>query len=187
MRKRALPQAAVLVARAAWAGCTKLHRSTETKPKGRAQVGPPFYFRQAISGYIRSSELSMLKNVHIAIEAAEGILPGEVAPDGEEDPRWQAIMLIEEFVEAEPEAILPFVLKWGSHEQEDLRTAIAVLLVEHLLEFHFDLVFPRIEKASLESTLFADTFLRAWKLGQAKEPHNSTRFEALSVRLKSDR
>jgi hypothetical protein len=55
----------------------------------------------------------MLESVHIAIQAAEKILPGEVARDGEEDPRWQAIMLIEDFVETEPEAILPFVLKWG--------------------------------------------------------------------------
>lgn len=120
----------------------------------------------------------------MAIEAAEKILPGEAAPDGENDPRWQAIMLIEDFVETEPEVILPFVLKWGRHEQEDLRTAIAVLLVEHLLEFHFPSLFPRIEKASLEDALFADIFLRAWKLGQAKEPENSVRFEILRARLK---
>jgi len=126
----------------------------------------------------------MLKNVHIAIEAADKILPGEVAPKGEEDSRWQAIMLVEDFVETEPEAILPFVLKWGCHEQEDLRDAIAVLLVEHLLEFHFESIFPHIETASLENALFGDTFLRAWKLGQAKEPENSARFEALRARLK---
>jgi hypothetical protein len=127
----------------------------------------------------------MLENVHVAIEAAEKILPGEVAPEGEKDSRWQAIMSIEDFVETEPEAILPFVLKWGCHEQEDLRTAVAVLLVEHLLEFHFDLIFPRIEKASLKNTLFADTFQRAGKFGQAKEPGNSQKFEALRTRLKS--
>src|SRR5579863_8178501 len=61
----------------------------------------------------------MLENVRVAIEAAEKILPGEVAPDGEEDPRWQAIMLIEDIVETELEAILPFVLKWGRHQQGD--------------------------------------------------------------------
>ena len=127
----------------------------------------------------------MLENVRVAIEAAEKILPGEVAPDGEEDPRWQAIMLIEDIVETELEAILPFVLKWGRHQQGDLRTAIAVLLVEHLLEFHFDLVFPRIEKAAVENPLFADTFLRAWKLGQAKEPDKSIKFKALRARLRS--
>jgi hypothetical protein len=129
----------------------------------------------------------MLKDVHIAIEAAEKILPGEVAPEGQEDPRWQAIMLIEDFVEAEPEAILSFVLKWGRHEQEDLRSAIACLLVEHLLEYHFDVIFPHVEKSALEDALFADTFLKAWKLGQAQEPNNSDKFEALRAQLKSER
>ena len=41
----------------------------------------------------------MLETVQEAIEAAEKVLPGEVAPPGETDPRWQAIMLIEDFVE----------------------------------------------------------------------------------------
>jgi hypothetical protein len=36
-----------------------------------------------------------------------------------------ADVLIEDFVETEPEAILPFVRKWGTHEEEDLRWAIA--------------------------------------------------------------
>jgi hypothetical protein len=80
----------------------------------------------------------MPASVQEAIEAAEKILPGEVAPDGQEDPRWQAIMLIEVFVEDQPEAILPFVLKWGVHEAEDLRSAIACLLLENLLKFHLN-------------------------------------------------
>lgn len=114
----------------------------------------------------------MLDTVQEAVEAAEKILPGEVAPDGQEDPRWQAIMLIEDFVEDEPEAILPFVLKWGVHEVEDIRWAIACLLLEHLLEFHFELIFPRVQKAAIANPLFADTFLKSWKLGQAKEEPN---------------
>jgi hypothetical protein len=72
----------------------------------------------------------------------------------------------------------------GGHEQEDLRTAIAVLLVEHLLKYHFDLVFPHIEKAAMGSALFGDTFLKAWKLRQAQEPDNSSKFEALRTKLK---
>jgi hypothetical protein len=75
--------------------------------------------------------------VHDAIAAAERILPGDAAPDNAKDPRWQAIIEIGHFVSAEPEAIWPFVLKWGSYEDEDLRTAIATCLLEHLMEFHF--------------------------------------------------
>jgi len=125
----------------------------------------------------------MLDSVHEAIDAAEQILPGQVAPDGQRDPRWQAIMHIEDFIEYEPEAILRFVLKWGIHEQEDLRSAIACLLLEHLLEFHFELIFPRIQQAAFAHPLFADTFLKSWKLGQAKEEPNSTKFDALRSKL----
>jgi len=126
----------------------------------------------------------MLDSVQEAIEAAEKILPGEVAPAGQKDPRWQAIMLIEDFIEDEPEAILPFVLKWGVHEQEDLRWAIACLLLEHLLEFHFELIFPRVQEAAIANPLFADTFLKTSKLGQAKKERNSNLFDALRSKLK---
>ena len=126
----------------------------------------------------------MLETVQEAIEAAEKVLPGEVAPPGETDPRWQAIMLIEDFVERDPGAIMPFVLKWGVHEEEDLRGAIAVLLLERLLEFHFETIFPQVEQTALASPLFADTFLKAWKLGQSEQPENSIRFDALCLRLK---
>ena len=127
----------------------------------------------------------MLDSVQEAIEAAERILPGEVAPDRQEDPRWQAIMLIEDFVEDEPEAILPFVLKWGVNESEDLRSAIACLLLENLLKFHFELIFPRVQEAAIANPLFADTFLKSWRLGQAKEEPHSTRFDALRSKLNS--
>ncbi len=126
----------------------------------------------------------MLETVQEAIQAAEKVLPGEVAPPGETDPRWQAIMLIEDFVKQDPTAIMPFVLKWGVHEEEDLRAAIACLLLERLLEFHFETIFPQVEQTALASPLFADTFLKAWKLGQSEQPENSIRFDALCLRLK---
>jgi hypothetical protein len=89
--------------------------------------------------------------VQESIAAAEKILPGQPAPAGENDPRWQAIIEISHFVPQEPNAIWPFVLKWGSHEDADLRAAIATCLLEHLLEHHFDLIFPRVETASIQS------------------------------------
>jgi hypothetical protein len=89
--------------------------------------------------------------VQESIAAAEKILPGQPAPAGENDPRWQAIIEISHFVPQEPNAIWPFVLKWGSHEDADLRAAIATCLLEHLLEHHFDLIFPRVETASIRS------------------------------------
>jgi len=125
--------------------------------------------------------------VHKAIDAAEHILPGCVAPDGEEDPRWQAIIKIGNFVEEEPEAIWPFVLKWGSHEDEDLRAAVATCLLEHLLEYHFDLIFPRVEAAARANERFGMTIAQCWKLGAASESTRAERFDKLTREIRKSR
>jgi hypothetical protein len=41
----------------------------------------------------------------VAIRRASAILPGRPASDAEIDPRWQAVIAVGEFVEAEPEAV----------------------------------------------------------------------------------
>jgi hypothetical protein len=43
--------------------------------------------------------------VHEAIAQAEAILPGRAASEGETDPRWQAVIAVAGFIEAEPEAV----------------------------------------------------------------------------------
>lgn len=114
-----------------------------------------------------------------AIQKAEKILPGIPAPDNEYDLRWQAIGDICEFVETHPEQIWSFVQKWGRHENEDLRAAIATILLEHLLQYHFDMIFPRVEKEVKESRFFEATFCICGKFGQSKIPKNSKRFDRL--------
>jgi hypothetical protein len=64
----------------------------------------------------------VVMDVSDAIAAAERILPGKAAAEGSRDPRWQAIIAIEDFVEEEPDAIWSFILRWGSNPDEDLRT-----------------------------------------------------------------
>jgi hypothetical protein len=113
------------------------------------------------------------------IAEAEAILPGQAAPDGEDDPRWQAIIKIAEFIQEEPEAVWVFILRWGGHNDEDLRAAIATMLLEHLLEYHFADFFPRVTIAVQENALFGDTFRRCWKLGQSNEGGNAEHFERL--------
>jgi len=122
--------------------------------------------------------------VRAAIKRAEAILPGEPAPEGECDPRWQAIIAIGDYIPTEPEAVWGFIRAWGGHSQEDLRTAVATCLLEHLLGEAFAPTFPRVERLALNDPLFADTFLRCWKLGQADEPSNAARFDALCERLR---
>jgi hypothetical protein len=122
-----------------------------------------------------------------AIKSAEQLLPGHAAPEGKSDPRWQAIMKIEDFVEEEPDTIWSFIVRWGNSTDKDLRTAVATLLLEHLLEYHFDRYFPQVEEAAQNDVLFADTFLRCWKLGQAAEAGNAELFEALKAECQGNR
>ena len=119
------------------------------------------------------------------IQRANGVLSGAPAADGEIDLRWQAIIEVGEFIESNPEEVWEFVVAWADHEQEDLRDAIATVLLEHLLEYHFDLIFPRVEVHAAASPLFADTFGRCWRFGQSALPQNAVKFDELQQRLTS--
>jgi len=116
------------------------------------------------------------------------MLPGHAAAEGENDPRWQAIIKIEDFVKDEPDAIWGFVLRWASSLDEDLRDAVATCLLEHLLQHHFARFFPQVEEAVRTDRVFAKTFRLCWKFGQAAESGNAERFDALRTECsRSDR
>jgi hypothetical protein len=89
------------------------------------------------------------------------------------------IMRIEDFVETQPEAVWPFVRRWGKHSNTNLGSAIGILLLERLLEHHFDLIFPSVEGEVRTSKRFKDTLRRCWKLGQAKYPRNAAKIDRL--------
>ena len=114
-----------------------------------------------------------------AIAAAEKVLPGTAAPEGAIDQRWQAIIGVGAFVRSDPDAVLEFACRWGRHADADLRMAVAMCLLEHLLEHHFEAVFPRIEEEVRRSGRFADTFLSCSSFGKTRESANAERFERL--------
>jgi hypothetical protein len=114
-----------------------------------------------------------------AIKQANRLLPGEPAPPGEQDPRWQAIIEIGEYVESDPDGVWRFVRQWGSYPQDDLRDAIATCLLEHLLEHHFNRVIARIEEWARRDPAFGNTLSRCWKMGNAERPANARRLDAL--------
>jgi hypothetical protein len=118
-----------------------------------------------------------------ALRAADALLPGVPVDEGR-DPRWQAIIALGDFIEEEPEAVWSFIRRWGAHPQEDLRTAIATCLLEHLLEYHFSDYFPLVEQEALANRLFADTFKQCWRFGQSEVPENAERFAALARLLR---
>ena len=118
-----------------------------------------------------------------AIKQAEAILAANPPPSEDQDLRWSAIIRVAEFAETEPDALWLFARRWGSSRDADLRDAIASCLLEHLLEFHFSYLFPKVEAAAREDPLFADTFLGCWEFGQTGEPANAARFHTLQREL----
>ena len=118
-------------------------------------------------------------SVSAAIRKAERLLPGRAARKGSEDPRWQAIIEVGEFVKQEPEEVWRFARRWGANEQEDVRNAIATCILEHLLEHHFELLLERITTAAKEDARFLDTLRRCWRFGQAEIPENAKRLDRL--------
>ena len=118
-----------------------------------------------------------------AIAAAEDVLPGTKASDPGNDPRWQAIIRVAEFAESDPDELRRFALKWGIHDDEDLRAGIAACLLEHLLQYHFEQIVPLVAAAAHANPRFANTFLRCLQFGHALEPGNAARFQALQDEL----
>jgi hypothetical protein len=124
--------------------------------------------------------------VRETIAEVEAILPGKAAPDGEDDPRWQGMIRIADFIQEEPDAVWAFILRWGCREDEDLRTALATVLLERLLACHFEAFFPEVATAVQSNILFADTFARCWKFGQSKEEVNARLFDDLRKSLRRE-
>jgi hypothetical protein len=118
-----------------------------------------------------------------AIAEAEAILPGKVAGARETDPRWQAVIKVAQFIEHEPESVWPFILRWGSSPDSDLRMAIATCALEHLLEHHFDAFFDRVDRAAREDGWFADCVRSCWKFGESEEPTRALRLARLQESL----
>jgi hypothetical protein len=101
----------------------------------------------------------------------------------DEDRRWQAALAVGELVGSHPAEVWEFVRRWGNSPCEDTRDAVATCILEHLLEYHFDTYFPRVEELALADPMFGDTFLRCWKFGQSQAPANERKFDALKARL----
>ena len=100
--------------------------------------------------------------VHDAIAAADALLPGREAPEGQNDPRWQAVIRVADFIETNPEEVWEFAVRWGASSDPDLRMAIATCLMEHLLEQHPNRFTERLEQASLAIPLFAEMVSHCW-------------------------
>jgi hypothetical protein len=71
-------------------------------------------------------------------------LAGTMIEDGNNQCRWQSLIVIGESIETHPDAVWEIVNKYGDSQDEDMRTAIANVLLEHLLQFDFDRYFTLV-------------------------------------------
>ncbi|NUQ35680.1 MAG: hypothetical protein HUU29_12160 [Planctomycetaceae bacterium] len=60
--------------------------------------------------------------------------------------RWQALAVVGEYIPYAAEDVWKVVVAASRNSDDDMRDALAVLLLEHLLEFDFDKYFPRVRE-----------------------------------------
>src|SRR5688572_21562450 len=125
-----------------------------------------------------AERLRALPLIEDGIEAGEAQadymkLARALVADPDNDCRWQAMMIFGGMVKTNPEAVWEVVCEHGTSADDDIRDAVATVLLEHLLEHHFDAYFPKLKQCiEAGESLLADTLSRCWLFGQA-ERHES--------------
>jgi hypothetical protein len=76
--------------------------------------------------------------------------------------RWQALIAIGQFLETAPEVVWDVIREHGSSADADMRAGIATVLLEHLLDDHFDQFYPQVRREAKRSPRFADTLSTCW-------------------------
>ena len=120
--------------------------------------------RQMASSPSAPKRLEALRSIRKRIES--GHRPGgylclarRLIMDSDNDCRWQAMIVVGEYIDCDPEAVWEVVLEHGESPDEDMRAAVATVLLEHLLDSHFEAYFPRLKKKiDSGSPLLFDTF-----------------------------
>jgi hypothetical protein len=128
---------------------------------------------------------------HMRKQIAAGTPPDTFLPlahalmsDVDNDCRWQALIVIGEAAEATPERVWQVVEEFGASDDPDMRAGIACVLLEHLLEHHFAVYFPKVqERVESGDQAFADTFSTCSKFGQTAEAANAALFDQLQAEI----
>ncbi len=89
--------------------------------------------RELCADYLSCGTWGTTANLNHLLDLAE-VLVLDPAPN----VRWRILVAIEDFAERCPERIWPFVVKWGSVLNRDIRQGVACCILEHILEFHWD-------------------------------------------------
>ena len=78
--------------------------------------------------------------------------------DPDNNCRWQSLIVIAELIESEPGSVWDVVSQFGDSDDDDMRMAIAKILLEHLLDRDFDRYFAKVkEEIQNQRYRFIDT------------------------------
>ena len=113
--------------------------------------------------------------------AAYFSLAKTLVTDSDNDCRWQSLIVIGEYIQTRPAGVWRVILRHANSADEDMRSAVARVLLEHLLEYHFTKFFPSLRREAIRSPLFADTLSRCSPFGQAERHWHKVKL--LQVRL----
>ncbi len=120
----------------------KVWRRAESYP---AQIGEEEILRLSESKDARDRLLSLVLIQRQIERGADGRvylpLARRMVSDAENNCRWQAAIVVGMSIESVPDEVWKVVREHGDSEDEDMRSAIATILLEHLLEFDFDRYF----------------------------------------------
>jgi hypothetical protein len=94
-------------------------------------------------------------------EIAEGMVT-----DSHNTCRWQSIIVIGESIDDDPDRVWEVARRYGDSKDEDMRLAIAKVLLEHLLEADFDKYLANVKaEVSAGRLSFLDTLGRCGTFG----------------------
>ena len=99
-----------------------------------------------------------------------GVPPGDffqfarrLITDRDNNCRWQAVIVVGESIDSNPDAVWNIVAAFGDSRDDDMRSAIACVLLEHLLDTDFDRYFSRVQDEVRRGRLrFLDTLAMCW-------------------------
>ena len=77
--------------------------------------------------------------------------------DPDNDCRWQALIVVGEFIETAPEIVWEVAQTYGQSEDDDMRMGVACVLLEHLLDQHELRYRSQVDELASQSPLFAET------------------------------
>lgn len=92
--------------------------------------------------------------------------------DDDNNCRWQALIVVGECIESHPDEVWPVIQEYGVSADADMRDGVSTVLLEHMLEHHFDWTMERLKQelgSAAGAELLRDTLRRCHAFGVAIE------------------